>query len=252
MFFEMNFQSKELGKSTQVNLIIPHASSDSVAPVKTLWLLHGRSHDHTAWLRNTAIERYAAKYRLAVVMPNVDRSWYTNTAYGSNYFNYITKELPFVCRNTFKCMSDQREYNLIAGLSMGGYGALKAALTFPENYSNCISLSGAVDVTRKGRPVDLEEWRSIFGFDLKSPLELEGSEHDLFALATKAKNEGKIFPKFHLWCGLDDPLLPSNRLLDAHFTDLGIEHFFAESEGDHSWRWWDLHIKNTLERILEK
>ena len=250
MFLEMNFRSKELKKNTQVNVIIPHSARNSATPVKTLWLLHGRSDDHTAWMRNTSIERLASYYGFAVVMPNVDRSWYTNTAYGMNYFNYITKELPSVCRSTFSCMSDKREYNLIGGLSMGGYGALKAALTYPENYSDCISLSGSVDVTRRGRPVDLEEWRSIFGFDLQSPLELEGSEHDLFALAQKVKDEGKIFPRFYLWCGLEDPLIVSNRLLDAHLTKLGADHYFEESEGDHSWKWWEIHIRNSLNWVL--
>ncbi|MBR7094757.1 MAG: hypothetical protein IKC73_00905, partial [Clostridia bacterium] len=186
----MNFKSAELNRHTQVYVLLPDENEKKPAPCKTLWLLHGLSDNHTGWMRYTSIERYAKKHHLAVVMPNVDRSWYTDTAYDANYFSFVTKELPEVCFRTFSQMSQGREDNIVAGLSMGGYGAMKAALSFPEKYGSCISLSGSLDITRKGRPCNLNEWRSIFGFDMESPLELEGSKHDLYALATKAKSEG--------------------------------------------------------------
>jgi len=252
MLLEMNVKSKELGKTTRVNVILPTDKSESERPYKTLWLLHGLTDDQTGWTRNTSIERYASKYQLAVIMPNVDRSWYTDTAYGSNYFTFVTKELPELCHRTFQNLSDRREDTLIAGLSMGGYGACKAALTFPEQYGTCISLSGALDVTRKGRPCNLEEWRSIFGYALQSPLELEGSRHDLFALAKENKDMGKVFPKLYLWCGQEDPLLATNRAFDRHLSELAVPHAYAESEGDHSWKWWDLHIQNALRWALEE
>lgn len=247
MFLEMNFKSKELRKNTGVNILLPDNAGASDAPCKTLWLLHGLSGDYTVWMRNSAIERYASKYNVAVIMPDVDRSWYTNTAYGVNYFNYITKELPNLCHNTFRFLSKEREDTIIAGLSMGGYGAFKAALTYPEQYGACISLSGSLDITRKGRTCDLNEWKSIFGFDLESPLELEGSEHDLFALASRDKREGKQLPRIYMWCGTEDHLIGTNRLFDEHLTKLGIDHIFKTSEGDHTWRWWDLHIQDALE-----
>lgn len=249
ILLEMNFLSKELGKNTQVNIILPHQANEG-EPCKTLWLLHGLKGDHTSWLRNTNIERYASKHNLCVVMPNVDRSWYTNTQYGVNYFNYIANELPEVCRSNFKAMSDKREDNIIAGLSMGGYGALKLALSFPDRYAYCISLSGALDVTRKGRPCILNEWQSIFGYGMQSSLELEGSEHDLHFLARRNKEEGLPFPKIYMWCGLDDPLLRANNELDATLADLSVEHTYKTSEGNHRWEWWDMHILPALNHVL--
>lgn len=251
IFLEMNFLSKELGKNTQVNIILPHQANDGT-PCKTLWLLHGLKGDHTSWLRNTCIERYAAKHGLCVVMPNVDRSWYTNTQYDANYFDYITKELPEVCRHNFKVMSDRPEDNIVAGLSMGGYGALKIALTCPEQYGYCISLSGALDITRKGRPYNINEWRSLFGFDMQTPLELEGSEHDIFWLAEKNKNEGIPFPKLYMWCGTEDHLFKANVEYHELLTKLGVEHTFETSEGNHTWRWWDLHILPALNHIFSE
>ena len=250
MFLEMNFKSNELKKNTQVNILIPDAKEDDGAPFKTLWLFHGLSDNHTGWMRYTSIERYAKKHRLAVIMPNVDRSWYTDTAYDANYFSFVTEELPALCFSTFRQLSREREDNIAAGLSMGGYGAMKMAFSYPERYGSCISLSGSLDITRKGRPCNLNEWRSIFGFDLQSPLELEGSEHDLFALTAKAVKEGKQLPRLYMWCGTEDHLIGVNRSFDQHLTELGIAHTFESSEGDHSWKWWDLHIERALDWLL--
>ena len=250
MFLEMNVPSDELNRQVQVNILLPDAKQDNDAPFKTVWLLHGLSGNHTSWMRNSSIERYATKHRLAVVMPNADRSWYTDTAYGANYFSFIAKELPEICFRNFSRIGNRREDQIVAGLSMGGYGALKMAFTYPEHYSACISLSGSLDITRKGRSCNLEEWRSIFGFSISSPLELEGSKHDLFALASKAKEEGKQIPHLYMWCGTEDGLIHVNRSFDQTLTDLGVDHKFETSEGDHSWKWWDLHIQGALEWIL--
>ena len=250
MFFELNLQSKELKKETQVNIIIPNAS-ETDKPFKTLWLLHGLHGNHTSWMRNSSIERYARKYNLAVVMPDVARSWYTNTAYGVNYLNFVAKELPEICYNTFKGMSEKREDNIVAGLSMGGYGALKVALNYPDEYGACISLSGSLDITRKGRTYDLEEWKGIFGYGIESALELEGTEHDLFALVERNKKADKLFPNIYMWCGTEDPLINVNNMFDQTLTKLNIPHEFKFSEGDHSWIWWDLHIQHALKWLLE-
>ena len=250
MLLELNFASSELKKNTTVNIILPNNINDE-KPFKTLWLLHGLHDDHTSWTRKSSIERYVKKYNLAVVMPSVDRSWYTNTAYEVNYFNYVAYELPELMRSTFKGYSDKREDNIVAGLSMGGYGALKLALTCPRQYGSCISLSGSLDVTRKGRKCNINEWRSIFGFDIETPDVLEGSEHDLFALAKNNAESGLPFPKLYMWCGTEDTLIDINKKYDEHITSLGVPHLFEYSEGDHSWKWWDMHIKDGLKYILD-
>ena len=152
----------------------------------------------------------------------------------------------------FKGYSSKREDNLIAGLSMGGYGALKAALTHPENYAFCAAFSGALDITRKNRAYNLAEWRSIFGYDLTSADELAGTKHDLFALAENLAPQQKDIPKLYLWCGEQDDLLAINQDFSAHLTNLGIPHTFETSEGNHSWRWWDLHLQSALKNWRER
>ncbi|MBE6686287.1 MAG: esterase family protein [Ruminococcaceae bacterium] len=239
--FQMNFYSDALDQTTTVNVILPEGRKNG--KFKTLWLLHGLTDDHTAWMRYSSVERYAKEHRIAVVMPCVDRSWYTDTAYGKKYFTFVTKELPdkigFYCNG----YSYDREDNLIIGLSMGGYGALKAALTYPEKYCFCASLSGALDITRYGRDYSLAEWRSIFGFDMKDASELAGSEHDVFALAEKKAD----FPSIYIWCGTEDSLYPINEKFSAHLSALSIDHTFKYSEGDHTWKYWDMQLKKSLE-----
>lgn len=256
IFLETNCYSHSLMRRVEFNVLLPECkkSSDAVGiseeKYKTIWLLHGLSGDQNSWIRRTSIERYAEKYGFAVVMPNVDRSWYTDTAYGAKYFTFITKELPEICRGCFKGMSADREDNIIAGLSMGGYGALKSALLCPDNYGFCISLSGSLDITRKGRPCNLKEWKSIFDFNMEAPSELEGSEHDLFAVSRKNRELGLTFPKIYMWCGTEDNLNKVNHDFDEELTRLGVEHTFKESEGDHSWKWWDMHIESALAHLF--
>ena len=255
--FEMNYYSKALRCSVPVTVILPEkektapdAGLPEVESYKTLYLFHGLTSDHTAWMRRTSIERYAAEYGIAVVMPEVGRSWYTDTCYGAKYFTFVTEELPEVCRSYFKGMSAKREDNIVAGLSMGGYGAVKAVLHCPEKYFACISLSGSLDITRKGRALNLEEWKAIFDFDMQAGAELEGTVHDLYHLTRMKKDEGIMFPKFYFWCGTEDILIRINREYHDLLTELDVEHCYKESEGNHTWKWWDLHIQDALKYVL--
>lgn len=256
-FFEMHYYSKALQQQVCLNVLLPEVAKtrpEAGVPegtYKTLYLFHGLSQDHTGWLRHSCVERLAQKYGIAVVMPNVGRSWYTDMAAGAPYFTFVTQELPQVCRGYFQGMSHRREDTLVAGLSMGGYGAIKAALSCPEVYGGCASLSGALDITRKNRPYRLEEWRAIFGFQLESAAQLEGSCHDLFYLARRNAAQGLPFPKLYIWCGTEDTLLQTNRDYRDLLLELGVPHVYQESEGNHSWPWWDLHIKDALSCLLD-
>ena len=248
----MHLYSTALGSSSEVNIILPE-NPKGVLPIgqpeetyKTLWLLHGLNGDHNSWIRETAIEAYVKKYKIAVVMPNVHRSWYTDTCDEVRYFTYITKELPEMLRSYFRGMTDKREDNYIAGLSMGGYGAVKAALTYPENYAAFASLSGSLDITRRGRSINIPEWRRVFDYNLQSGEELAGTHHDVFALAEKAIRGGKDLPRYYQWCGVDDELIKVNRRFHDHLVELGFEHVCEEGPGDHSWPWWDEHIHDVL------
>ena len=248
MFFEFNYKSQALKTEVQVNIIIPQQDLDK--KYKVLWLLHGRGGNHSVWERYSSIERYSKENNIAVIMPNVFGSWYSDTAYEANYFTFLTEELPNICFKTFKQLSDKREDNFVGGLSMGGYGAIKIAFTYPERFGACFTLSGALDITRKTRPYNLNEWKAIFGFDLNSALELKNTKHDVFYLATQLVKENKPLPKIFIWCGEQDSLLDTNNQFSNLLTSLNIEHIYKTSEGDHSWKWWDMHVENAIKFIL--
>ena len=137
-FLSVDIYSSVLNMDTHVNVILPQDKTSSKEPAKVLYLLHGLSDDCSKWTRFTAIERKINGRNLAVVMPEVQRSFYTDMKYGLNYFTYIAYELPKLCQAMFN-VSDKREDNFVAGLSMGGYGALKTALTRTDLFSKVAS-----------------------------------------------------------------------------------------------------------------
>src|SRR3954463_9147117 len=155
-----DFFSEALSLSTTMTVILPQQTStqigmtsrhqDGLPPV--LYLLHGLSDDDSIWLRRTSIERYVAPLGLAVVMPQVHRSFYTDEAVGGRYWTFVSEELPDLVATFFR-LSARREDTFVAGLSMGGYGALRGALRHPARSPAAASLSGAVDVERLRRRI---------------------------------------------------------------------------------------------------
>ncbi len=129
-----------IGVNVPVNIILPDPGKIKNVPVrdrKVLYLLHGLSDDGSAWQRFSSIETYANAYGLVVIIPSAGRSFYTDQPNGQAYFSYLVEELPQYLADVFN-LSPKREDTLIAGNSMGGYGAFKAAFLRPESIqSSC-------------------------------------------------------------------------------------------------------------------
>jgi S-formylglutathione hydrolase FrmB len=260
-YFESHFFSDMLGLSVSAAVVLPQKTVRQIgmegaagelaeeARYPVLYLLHGLSDDHTIWLRRTSIERYAAAKDLAVVMPAVGRSFYQDMASGPRYWSFISEELPALMQSFFP-ISGAREQNFAAGLSMGGYGALRLALALPERFAAAASLSGALDVARicreagkQGSRLARAEIEAMFGAGLTAA----GTSADLWTLAEKLVAEGKSVPKLFLACGTEDGLLAENRLFRKHLQSLKIEHAYGESRGDHEWGYWDEQIQRVLD-----
>lgn len=211
----------------------------------TLYLLHGLSDDHTVWLRRTSIERYAENLQLAIVMPAANRSFYTDMAAGPRYWTFLSEEMPAVARYFFP-LAAEREANFVAGLSMGGYGALKLALTHPERYAAAASLSGVLDVARYAKDelaAGQVEMRHIFG----DPEGLANSANDLFRLAALLAASNRPRPKLYQWCGTDDFLHADNLRFQEHAQALNLPITYEEGTGGHDWSCWDAQIQRVLQ-----
>ena len=210
----------------------------------TLYLLHGISDDHTTWLRRTSIERYAESFNLAVVMPSVQRSFYTDMVTGQRYWTFVSDELPTLARSYFP-LSERREENYVAGLSMGGYGAFKLALTYPNRYIAAASLSGALDIVRIAKAEQAagrKELKHIFG-DANA---LAGSTNDLFYLAEQLVRNNQVQPSLYQWCGRDDFFYKDNLQFWNHMKKLGLAITYQEGYGSHEWHYWDQQIQQIL------
>lgn len=209
---------------------------------QTLYLLHGLSDDHTIWSRRTSIERYVASLGLAVVMPQVHHSFYTDMAYGNKYWTFLTEELPTVARSFFP-LSDKREDNFVAGLSMGGYGALKWALRFSDHFAAAASLSGVTDIaSRLENPAgDLGPFKLVFG-----DKEIRDTEDDLLWLLDQGNKSDKPKPMLYQSCGTEDFLYQENINFKNACEKTTYELTTDFSPGNHTWDYWDEKIQDVL------
>ena len=239
-FCELHYFSKSLGMATSANVIVPESVLDG--PFATFYLLHGLSDDHTIWERRTSIERYVAGLPLMVVMPNGGRGFYCDAKVGFAYESAIVKDLIPYVDSVFRTKGT-RESRCIGGLSMGGYGAAKLALKFPDLFCSAVSHSGAVAYGHKAMSSDpadpwAAEMRRILG---DSPA---GGPGDIFALAERLRPENR--PALRVDCGVDDFLIEDNRALHAHLEQIGYPHEYAEYPGAHEWGYWDLHVQEAI------
>jgi S-formylglutathione hydrolase FrmB len=247
-----HFFSQVLGMMTTMEVILPDPGplgndlAVTVEPERypTLYLLHGLSDDHTVWQRRTAIERYVEGMRLAVVMPAAGRSFYADMASGQRYWTFISEEIPAVARHFFP-LSRQRHENYVAGLSMGGYGAFKLALTYSDRFAAAASLSGTLDIVRLARDehaAGQSELHRIFG----EADALTSGPNDLFALVERLVEAGKPRPRLYQWCGTEDFLYDDNVRFRTHMESLGVTMTCEEGPGGHDWACWDRQMQPVL------
>jgi putative tributyrin esterase len=245
-----DFFSDSLSLSTSMTVILPQRTTTQIGmtgevtegPPPVLYLLHGLSDDDTTWLRRTSIERYAASLGLAVVMPQVHRSFYADEAYGGRYWTFVSEELPELVSSFFR-LSDRREDTFVAGLSMGGYGAFKLALRQPERFAAAACLSGAVHLsglrTGRRRVDDPRMFERVFGDD-----PIEGGDNDLFWLLDQA--DPAELPALFLSCGTEDALYADNAAFGDACGRAGVEVTTMFGPGDHTWDFWDARIQDVL------
>ena len=248
-FITVNYVSNALFRTVPVNVILPadKYSADrreyiSNPPYKTLYLLHGLLGNYTDWVNGTRIQRYAEERNLAVVMPSGDNSFYVNgVTLNNDYGEFIGKELVEVTRRMFP-LSEKREDTFIAGLSMGGFGALRNGLKYADTFGRIAALSGALHILDEdAREIGGES--AVFG-NLE---EARKSDKNPRVLLDHLVHEGKTLPKIYMACGLQDDLLDANRKYRDLILAAGADLTYVEEDGAHEWEFWDRHIKKVIE-----
>ncbi len=246
-----NFRSRMLGKATELRLVLPEISGNGLKPMcdyPVLTLLHGLTEDATAWLHHSSIERYATERQVCVVMPDGARSFWVNEVYGQRYYDFLSREVPMVLEKYFR-LNPLRSKNAIAGLSMGGYGAMRHALTEPNRYCAVGSFSAPLDIiawkkeaeTLGGIQMYKGELDRIFGKDIA------GTENDLLWLLNNTPEE--VLPAMYVSCGDEDPTLSFQEPF-VRFGEGTIE--FRKVPGNHWWNVWDKEIEAFMDFACEK
>ncbi len=266
-FFSGDIYSYALDKMTPIHLYLPQDDNrrfNVKRSQKTLILLHGLEGNYSYWSRYTSVERYAQERNLALVMPDGDMSMYSDMRCGQRYAAYIGEELPRILKSMF-CLNLERENFSIAGLSMGGYGALKAAFTHPETFGRCASFSGALKLGSKEHLEELKEYRDPGNREMYVEMEeIERSmyhgalgaygesmeyrpENDLLFLAGEAAALGKKMPQTLLTCGTEDFLFQVNRDYSEKLAAIGVKNELKSWPGVHNWLFWEESIRDYID-----
>jgi S-formylglutathione hydrolase FrmB len=240
---EIRFWGEALQKASAMNVVLPERIEQS-PPYPVLYLLGGLSDDHTIWHRRTRIEWYVRGLPLIVVMPDGGRGFYCDAIAGPACERHIIEDVIGFVDHFLPTVAERRG-RVVGGLSMGGYGAIKLALKYPDMFCSATAHSGCHAVVRNLMA------QGKFPEDEKLTLELlriyghsPSPDDDPFALAERV--DRSQLPAMRLDCGREDFLLQHNRDFHAHLERLGIAHEYKEFPGDHTWDYWDLHIQEAI------
>jgi len=249
---EETLHSSALNRTMKYRVLLPQGYETSQRRYPVLYLLHGLTGDYKDWTTRTNIAEYTRSLQLIVVMPDGGNQWYTNAADGSaNFETYITDDLPKDVVAKYRTVNS-RYGRAIAGLSMGGYGALKLALKRPAAFAVAGSFSGAFGVTVEGRYDRMIE--ATKATPLTAIFGTAGSDgrkqNDVLALATAMKPAGA--PYLYIDCGISDTLITENRDVVAALHKAGVAYEYHEIAGAHSWDYWDRRVREFLVVLMKR
>lgn len=253
MIFNGNIYSKFLEQDTRLTIVGPNPKANK--PYKVAYVLHPLCCISETWCEFTRLPFYARHYNTLCILPEVNRSFYTDQKIGQKYFSYVSRELPQIVKGLFN-ISDKREDTSVFGASMGAYGALKLVLTLPEKYSFCAVSSAAFlflkadiaeFVARSKKEMALA-WGAQFEQDLKAMFgtNLETSENDeIISLMEKAPCGSK--PEIFHCCGTKDKFYPANKAFSEIVKEWGAyKYTFEDWAGGHDWDFFDEFIKKAF------
>jgi S-formylglutathione hydrolase FrmB len=245
---DVAFHSVALNRDMQYRVVLP-ASMARWPKLPVVYLLHGGGGNFRDWSNYSDVARFAER-GLILVMPEGNDSYFVNAAERpqDRYEDYIVNDLIADVESRFPVAAG-RATRAVVGVSMGGYGAVKLALSHPELFAFAGGISPAVDVP--SRPFSIKrigQWRyhkSIFG-PWGSPARRSGDPFVLARTAEPAKT-----PYLFLTCGEQEGLLPANRSFAALLERRHFRYEFHVVPGGHNWNQWDGRLPSVFQCLFE-
>lgn len=245
-----SFMSESLTRQVMFTAVIPDGPAPGTedGPLRSLYLLHGYTGSSLFWLTAYELGSLANRHNLAIILPDGENHFYTDDeTLGYRWGSFAGEELVDYTRNVFPLLSRRREDTFIAGISMGGYGAIRCGLQYRETFGSIIGISSALVTdgidTQPDPTFPREQWISLFGDLSKVP----GSVHDPRQLAKEALAGGSI-PDLYFACGEEDFLLQRNRDFRDHLQAIGFPFTYEEGPGGHEPRFTDPYLRRGIAR----
>jgi putative tributyrin esterase len=255
----VQFASKLVGKTLPYNVVLP-VNYDKPELRNTrypvLYLLHGLFGHYDNWTTHTKLPDYASQYEMIIVTPEGNDGWYTDSATvpSDKYESYLVQELIPDVGTRFR-VNNNRASRAIGGLSMGGYGAMKLGIKYPEMFTVVASLSGALDAATwseselRGFESIWRTLRPVFGAE-SSSIRTANDLHKFLRGLTADRIA--TLPFIYLDCGTEDPLFQSSRDFVDLLRSRKIPHEYRELPGGHSWIYWDAQVQEVLRLAAKK
>lgn len=251
---QLKLSSRELQTKTDVVVLLPgppllmeygevdYSFFDDNKKYQVLYLYHGTTGDCFDWLRFSRLNSYAQEHRLAVVLPSVQNSSFHNIPNSYAYYNYVVKELPTIMNWMFP-FSRKRQDNFVAGLSMGGTGTFKIAMTSPEKFGYAACLSAGFHISRMVESDRTCLHAAAFG----AGESLTGTADDPYWLAEEVVRNKVDYPRLYICCGTEDPIVYDSNVKFKNYLDsIGMKYTYHEQPGGHDWDFWDDELKRVM------
>ncbi|RPD48837.1 alpha/beta hydrolase [Paracnuella aquatica] len=243
--------SKLMKRPVNYAVYLPPGYETAQRSYPVVYLLHGYTDDHNAWVQFGEVGRLADKAiadgtipPMVIIMPDADSSWYINAYDGKeSYEDFFVQEFIPTIEKSYRIKAEKR-YRGIAGLSMGGYGTLIYSLKYPHLFTAAAPLSAAVfdDAAMKGMPEATWErtFAQLYGRGLKGDSRMNDAWKKNSILNIVATTPADSLKKVRYWidCGDDDFLIKGNCLLKIALTEKGVPHEFRIRDGAHTWTYW--------------
>ena len=233
----IQFRSKGLERTVTCTVLLPNPDLVGPGPYDVLVQLHGYHDDHTAWLYKSRLWNYAEKLPLIVVLPDGANCWWSNFGRALNFEDMVVNDIWDYVHAMFPLRAGNRW--AIGGLSMGGYGAIRLGLKHPLKFCSIFAHSSRIPVPDGDFIWSDPRWSESFQQALRADL-------DCYRWAKEI--ERRLLPRLGFDCGTEDFLIEDNRQFHAFLEQIALPHTYAEYPGEHTWDYWDTHIRTALQQ----